>query len=204
MQRRRVRASRRLEELRPPGTLKMFFYQSSLRSDWTLTLEIRVERAETVRGADLRVEFRSNFSKETDRSAFLIDVFSFRRKKSQCVPKFSLIRFDLCEISNICDFLFHSCHCGSWNEQKETSVFSLCAPRLVPGPILTVTWLALEDKHFFNAEFHAFSSCCFCKFLPLWPRNRSKQRAENAYIFQLKNIFVFQTQPRNHEYGSWN
>ena len=31
------------------GMLKMFFYQSSLRSDWTLTLRIRVERGGTGR-----------------------------------------------------------------------------------------------------------------------------------------------------------
>ena len=80
------------------GMLKMFFYQSSLRSDWTLTLGIRVERAGMVRGADLRIEFWLNFSKQTDRSAFLIDVSSFRRKKSRCEPNFSSNRFDPCEI----------------------------------------------------------------------------------------------------------
>ena len=64
-------------------------------------------------------------------------------------------------------------------------------------------WL-WKTNIFFNAEFHAFSSCCFCQFCPLWPRNRSKQRGENAYIFQLKNIFVFQTQPAKPKYGSRN
>ena len=82
------------------GDVENVFYQSSLRSDWTLTLGIRVERAGMVRGADLRIEFWLNFSKQTDRSAFLIDVSSFRRKKSRCVPNFRFNRFDPCEISN--------------------------------------------------------------------------------------------------------
>ena len=56
--------------------------------------------AGTVRGADLRIEFCLNFSKQTDRSAFLIDVFCFRRKKSHCVPSFSFICFDTYEISD--------------------------------------------------------------------------------------------------------
>ena len=30
--------------------------------------------------------------------------------------------------------------------QKQTSVFSFSAPRLVNGPILTETWQALKDK----------------------------------------------------------
>ena len=37
------------------------FYQSSLRSDWTLALGIRVERAGTVRGADLCRQVSLNF-----------------------------------------------------------------------------------------------------------------------------------------------
>ena len=39
------------------------------------------------------------------RHVLLIDVFCFSAKKSQRVPSFRFIRFDLCEISKIVDFV---------------------------------------------------------------------------------------------------
>jgi hypothetical protein len=49
--------------------------------------------------ADSAVRFLCFLEKHTDLSGLLIDVFCFSVKKSKCVPSFSFIRVDMCEIS---------------------------------------------------------------------------------------------------------
>ena len=115
-----------------------------------------------------------------------------------------VLRYDSCERvvcsrrfdqywCTMLSFCFLSCNFISGFDQKQTSVFSLCTPRLVPEPILTVTWLGLKDKSIFRAEIHAFSYRCFGQCFKLCAKIWQKQGDANALIFHLKNSFVFQT-----------
>jgi hypothetical protein len=74
----------------------------------------------------------------------------------------------------------------------------------VPRPILTVAWLGLEDKGNFQCKYACDSPYRCEQFFAHNLHKRPKHHQENTPIHQRKKYFVFQAQPRNREYGSWN
>ena len=90
------------------------------------------------------------------------------------------------------------------NENTLFPFFVSYAPRLVPRPILTVTWLGLEDKTIFQIKYQCVFLSLFLSIFRAELTELTKTTKGKRMNFCAKNTFVFQVQPRSHEYGCWN
>ena len=157
--------------------------------------------------------FTWKVSRRTDRSAFLIDVFCFRRTKPHCVPNFSFICFDLCEISKIRTFrklyTFFNILITAVAEtgRKRLLYFRYAHGGQFTDPCSGKCGWTWRTKIFFIMRFMRFMRfpiSVFVIFCRLSAETGLKRWGETHWYLTWKNIFVFQTQPRLPEYGFVN